>query len=659
MRLKRAFSHQMLLKPLESRGTVFGRANLPVGFTTNKLGTQGKPYRTYGFFSASAGQTSLVNFVSKVVDKEHAASALSDLVDFLVNEGFVIEKEIGNEKAVQKVWMVNHGRVMLTVPADLFRCGRCRSVTTHNIRGVCARWRCDGRLEPYTPDAILRRQVNSLVLEKLSFQFRRALGEHFTESGDEFALPEVETEVRQKRDAIVEAVLKAFNKDRQEEAKRVALAWINRDEVGRIVDGFYESLMQSFQAWLTERDALFNEVLQISTEKAKFGRSQPKLAAKLTEREALLYKLLDQIDGAYPLSYLSDQGFLPSYAFPSDTARLISKDEVKRPVLRSLSVALREYAPANTVYMDGRKYQMIGLDFHRSPVPDLSTTYKGCGVCDSVSFDLSATLCPHCKQEFRPRTSPVLFATSFVAERAEAIGADEEYRQRAFYGGKTYLLEAEGEGEQSSVTGVSLGYHRRGEIFVTNTGLIEELGSGFLLCRNCGYWHAPTNRSPFEEHKLLHNRRMSCGGNSDRFHLGYRFTTDVLIMGFENAPPESDEFFASLKAAVIEAANTVVGSEAGEINGFTRLRGPSGQQRRDLIIYDAVAGGAGYVRKAAGKIDAVLVTARGMLEGCTCERSCYRCLRSYENQFEHKLLDKRLLITFLDRLIGPLQRSEQ
>ena len=431
MRLKRAFSHQMLLKPLESRGTVFGRANLPVGFTTNKLGTQGKPYRTYGFFSTSAGQTSLVNFVSKVVGKEHAASALSDLVDFLVSEGFLIEKEIGNEKAAQKVWMVNHGRVMLTVPTDLFRCGRCRNVTTHNVRGVCARWRCDGRLETYTPDAtanyyvdtythrepfrmisnehsaqlsgtrrieiekkfksgesdvlvctptmemgvdigdlpsvfmrnippgpanyaqrsgragrrerislinafalarahdtyfferptdmisgeieppdfsienerILRRQVNSLVLEKLGFQFRRALGEHFTESGDEFALPEVEAEVRQKRDAIVEAVLKAFNKDRQEEAKRDALAWINRDEVGRIVDGFYESLMQSFQAWLTERDALFNEVLQISTEKAKFGRSQPKLAAQLTEREILLYKLLDQIDGAYPLSY--------------------------------------------------------------------------------------------------------------------------------------------------------------------------------------------------------------------------------------------------------------------------------------------------------------------------------------------------------------------
>jgi hypothetical protein len=47
-----------------------------------------------------------------------------------------------------------------------------------------------------------------------------------------------------------------------------------------------------------ERDALlFQEILNIAMEKAKIGRSQPKLAAQMTERETYLYKLLDQIDG--------------------------------------------------------------------------------------------------------------------------------------------------------------------------------------------------------------------------------------------------------------------------------------------------------------------------------------------------------------------------
>ena len=35
----------------------------------------------------------------------------------------------------------------------------------------------------------------------------------------------------------------------------------------------------------------------------------------------------------------------------------------------------------------------------------------------------------------------------------------------------------------------------------------------------------------------------------------------------------------------------------------------------------------------------------------TCEKSCYKCLRSYGNQFEHKLLDKTLIQPYLDEAI--------
>jgi ATP-dependent helicase YprA (DUF1998 family) len=780
MRWKRALSHPMLLKPMSGRENIFGRSKLPVGFVTHKLKCTGQPYRTYGFFSVSGGETSLLNFLGKIFGKEQAASALPDFIDLLHNEGFLVQKEIGDERANQQVQMVNHSRLMLEIPEKLFRCNRCHSVTTHNVRGVCARWRCEGRLEPYKPDPelnyyvdtymhrepfrmianehsaqltgtrrmeiersfkngesevlvctptmemgvdigdlpsvfmrnvppgpanyaqrsgragrkerialinafalprahdtyfydkpsdmisgeidppdfsvdnerILHRQINSLILEKLDFQFRRILGEHFPEGEEDFVLQGLEQEVQQRHEEIVGAVLKAFNKDKQEEAKRDKLAWINREEVGGIVDGFYNQIMRSFDQWLTERDALYDEVLKIRIEEAKIARRQPRLAAKLTERVSHLYKLLDQIDTIYPLSYLSDQGFLPSYAFPSDTARLIAKDEVKYPILRSLNVALREYAPGNTVYMDGRKYQVMGLDFHRSPIPDLDREYKACEICDYVTFDLSSTHCPHCKTELSPQTSSILFPKSFVAERAEAIGSDEEYRQRAFYGGSTYLLRSSEQGDESAIEGLAITYHRQGELLVTNTGLLQERGRGFLMCRSCGHWHAPTNRKPFEEHKQLHNRRESCNGNSERYHLGYKFQTDVLILNFQGIPEESDEFFASLKAALIEAANSMVGAESGEIVGFMRTLNVETGSRRDLILYDSVPGGAGYVRKAASNMEGILAAARAILDGCQCEKSCYKCLRSYENQFEHKLLDKRLIQPYLDHLIA-------
>jgi hypothetical protein len=377
--------------------------------------------------------------MGKIFGRPQAAAALPDFIDVLAKEGFLVAKEVGNERASQQVQMVNHQRVMLILPQELFRCNRCHNVTTHSVRGVCARWRCEGRLEAYHPapehnyyvdtymyrepfrmishehsaqlsgtrrieierafkngesdvlvctptmemgvdigdlpsvfmrnvppgpanyaqrsgragrkerialinafaldrahdtyffdrpsdmisgeieppdisienERILRRQVNSLILEKLDFQFRDTLGLLFPEGEEDLALPELEAEVEHRREAIIEAVLKAFNKDRQAESKRAALAWLNRDEVARIVERFYTDLMQAFKPWLTERDVLFQEILTLSIEKARIGRRQPRVAAQLTERETHLYRLLDQIDGSYPLAYLSDKAFCP------------------------------------------------------------------------------------------------------------------------------------------------------------------------------------------------------------------------------------------------------------------------------------------------------------------------------------------------------------
>lgn len=789
MRLKRALSHPMLLTPLErNQEQFFGRYNLPVGFQLTRSTVTGTPYRTVGFTSLSGGQTSLMNFVGKVVGKEKAAQALMDFITFLYEDGFLVKRDIGTSSSSTEVMLVNHARLMLTIPTELYRCNRCNGVTAHNVRGVCARWRCEGRLEPFQPDArsnyyvdtymhrapfrmvaeehsaqlsgtrrmeiehnfkkgtvdvlvctptmemgvdigdlpsvfmrnvppgpanyaqrsgragreerialinafaldrahdtyffdrptdmiagaveppsftidnerILRRQINSLVLEKLDFQFRQKLGEHFPE--DEaagFSLPGVEAELQAKREKVIAAVLKAFNKDKQEPDKQAALAWLNRTEVSQIVDGYYPALVAAFQPWLTERDAIFGEIVDLATQMARVGRRDPKAAAAMSQRQQHLYQLLDQVDGRYPLAYLSDQGFLPSYAFPADTARLLPKDEVKRPVTRGMDMALTEYAPGNKVYMDRRKYQVIGLDFHRAPIPDLDKTYKRCDGCDYVTLEAMATHCPHCGQMLSTQSNHILFASSFVAERAEAIGSDEEYRERAFYGGKTYLMQLPEGGEERTLQGVALQYRRAGEILSVNTGLPKDEGRGFMICRACGYWQSPTSKAAFSDHKLLHNRREVCNGSGEYFHLGHRFHTDVLLLRFDGVAGQSEEFFASLKAAIIEAANSVAQAEAGEIAGFTRLVTETGQDRQDLILYDNVPGGAGYVRAVAAQFEEVMKVARALLDGCQCERSCYKCLRSYRNQFEHKLLDKRLIAPYLDSLIVANSVQEQ
>jgi len=248
-----------------------------------------------------------------------------------------------------------------------------------------------------------------------------------------------------------------------------------------------------------------------------------------------------------------------------------------------------------------------------------------------------------------------MFPLSFVAERAESIGADEEYRQRAFYGSRVFLLASSGKGERKTTRGVSTDFCRRAEVLVTNTGLIEEAGHGFRICRRCGHWQMPKSKTAFEDHKMLHNRKQLCGGNAESYHLGYRFRTDALILNFEEIPeeyPVSEEFYASLKSAIIQAAASVVSAEDDEIGGFIRTVSKANERpQRQLVLFDDASGGSGYVRKAFAKIDEIVGGARELLDNCRCDKSCYQCLRTYENQFEHKLLDKKLIQPYLDQLL--------
>jgi hypothetical protein len=73
---------------------------------------------------------------------------------------------------------------------------------------------------------------------------------------------------------------------------------------------------------------------------------------------------------------------------------------------------------------------------------------------------------------------------------------------------------------------------------------------------------------------------------------------------------------------------------------------PAGWRGEDaeIYLYDTLPGGAGFVRRVGMLGLRVFEEALRILEDCPdgCDRSCYRCLRSYKNKFEHDLLDRHL-----------------
>src|SRR5205807_1636684 len=77
----------------------------------------------------------------------------------------------------------------------------------------------------------------------------------------------------------------------------------------------------------------------------------------------------------------------------------------------------------------------------------------------------------------------------------------------------------------------------------------------------------------------------------------------------------------------------------------------------EIYIYDTLAGGAGFSRRIAELGQSVFVAALDLLEKCPagCDRSCYRCLRSFKNRFEHDQLDRYLGASLLRYLLYGLE----
>jgi REase_MTES_1575/Domain of unknown function (DUF1998) len=76
------------------------------------------------------------------------------------------------------------------------------------------------------------------------------------------------------------------------------------------------------------------------------------------------------------------------------------------------------------------------------------------------------------------------------------------------------------------------------------------------------------------------------------------------------------------------------------------------------VLYEDVPGGAGYLHQLGARLPEVAAAVLGVVERCTCERACYRCLMTYANQDEHQILERRLAARFLRGLAAaPAARA--
>ena len=390
------------------------------------------------------------------------------------------------------------------------------------------------------------------------------------------------------------------------------------------------------------------------------------------------------------LDRLLYKGVLPRYAFPTDVAtfHIFDRDRSTRfrPIFRftpsqGLAVALSQYAPGKEVWVSGKQYKSgaIYSELHSERVEAWQNKqfYYECSVCGyaekkaiSQGENRETKDCPACGgvQTFgkaRYWMRPPGFAHP-IAEGEEISGDDQpalSYATRAKLSAPTPPDHAAWKPVNPRIKM----YHSKDHLLVTNRGPAEE---GYDYCTICGLIQpsnssddtiAGTHRKPYPDEKAP-----MCPGNytARGIVLGTDFITDVLLVSvtverpFDLTPSYLATQIAlrTLCEAVSKAASTLLEIEPSELQAEFRPAvtslGAQGLQM-ELYLYDTLSGGAGFAKQVEGLGRTLFEKAQDILEACpgNCDRSCYRCLRSYKNKFDHEYLDRHVGATLLQYLL--------
>ena len=525
-------------------------------------------------------------------------------------------------------------------------------------------WLVAGRFDPprlrLDNPKIVCRHFRSYVIERLESQLPGRMGDLLDDlraptKWKAEALSGLFEEITRRREELVAGTAALLARDRIEGRT----SGFEEGDVAAVVDGLKDELTQVFEGW-------WQRVIQLDREYKDFAtigspRQDDKKAAA---RKRAYYEITQDPERAYTLNYLSTKGLMPAYQFPVDTFSLDPGVTDTPTLFRASAIAIEEFAPGNFVYANGHKLKSIRVLFPGGPgAPSVGQgrsdaeasgrlqAFHFCEQCDEV-VESGRNRCPRCSEAL-PAATDVVFVDAFEAEENLRISADEESRQKETQERREALLAESAEKSVLYPYNLTPIEHLKlAEILVTNWGRLESRtgrGTRFWLCPECGR-HLPHNpldqkkKKAVEEWRSYHGR--FCSGEPASLVLAYKFETDCLIL---NIPSRADvqtigrssfsPTLVTLAEGLLAGAENLLELESGEIAAFLR-RSSRDAISDQIVFYETVPGGAGYLETMAARLPAVAEAAMARLFGHSCRKACYLCLKRYGNQRWHAFFDK-------------------
>jgi superfamily II DNA/RNA helicase/very-short-patch-repair endonuclease len=471
--------------------------------------------------------------------------------------------------------------------------------------------------------------------------------------------------------------------------------WYSRERLRSLLEDALAAFDRGCDRW---RGLYREAVEQLKVARETIDRSsrgavtrEERQSAELLQREA--QRQIDLLVGStdsrsssefefYPYRYFAAEGFLPGFNFPRLPVRaFINSADGGEFISRPRIVAIRELAPGNVLYYEGSKFQI-----HKTRIPVNGISYNRFAVCPHCGFfhegedSVHLNACDNCEGKLGSdsngnpsKLNRVLGMETALTRRHERITCDEEERLKYGYNITTHYRYA---GERKDLATVlaadgsellHLTHGETAEILRINRGLRRarnSSGLGFILDTASGHWGEEkpnnTNNSSLER----------------EVYLTVKDTCNILIVQPNKAiiPEANPEvFLTSFQYALERAIQTTYKLELGELDSERLGLGYY------LLFWEAAEGGAGVLSQILEDEGSFRRLAQTALDIChftgekptkekstkekspdECAQACYECLLSYHNQFDHPLLERHSIHSFLDVLCkSSLQRIEE
>lgn len=389
-----------------------------------------------------------------------------------------------------------------------------------------------------------------------------------------------------------------------------------------------------------------------------------------------LYQRLNVFEKEQILTFLSRKNVLPKYGFPVDTVEMGIFDRTNRMKLglqlhRDLSMAISEYAPGSQIVANGN---LITSRYIRK-VPNMSWRqydYIQCRECQTLNLEQHVdddnysklNCCTSCGVPLDVTMRKVFLVPEFGFEadgdRITRPGLRKP--KRTYRGDISYV----GFQNKLNIQRYTIG-NSRFELGMNQSDKMAVLNdSNFYVCEYCGYTELLDNEFKSRIRKK-HDTPSGYGCQNDgtnslkRFALGYVFETDVVHLKFLYPEITNIEYALSILYGVLRGVATYLNIEQNDIAGCAQYfyNDVTGRGNYALILYDRTPGGAGHVRRLNDQknLEGVLLQTLNIMQDCDCggeegDSSCYTCLRGYYNQKYHDLLNRRVVIDFLGKVLS-------